>query len=94
MLSAESGVEALAIAKSQNGPIHALITDALMPGMSGPSLARQLVIQRPETKVLYISGYAEDTSLLEDARQRGEAFLQKPFALDVLAEKLRDLLTK
>ncbi len=94
VLAAESGAQALEIAGAQNGPIHVLVTDALMPGMSGPTLAKRLLGQRPDTKVLYISGYAEDASLLEDARERGESFLQKPFGLDALAEKLRVLLNK
>ena len=92
VLSAESGAHALELAGAQAGPIHALVTDTVMPGMSGPALAKKLLDSRPDTKVLYISGYAEDTSLLEDARVRGDAFLQKPFGLDSLAEKLRALL--
>ncbi|MBS1867906.1 MAG: response regulator, partial [Acidobacteria bacterium] len=94
VLAAESGAQALQMAKNESGKIDVLVTDALMPGMSGPALAKELLAQRPSTKVLYISGYAEDTSLLEDARQRGDAFLQKPFGLDSLAEKLRALLSK
>jgi len=70
------------------------LTDAVMPGMNGPALAGKLCGQRPETKVLYMSGYAEDTSLLEEANERGEGFLQKPFGLDTLAERLRELLSK
>src|SRR5215470_7098072 len=92
VLSAESGTQALELAGMQSGPIHVLVTDTVMPGMSGPALAKKLLAARPQTKVLYISGYAEDTSLLEDARVRGDAFLQKPFGLDSLAEKLRGLL--
>jgi len=92
VLSAESGAQALELAGTQSGPIHVLVTDTVMPGMSGPALAKKLLAARPETKVLYISGYAEDTSLLEDARARGDAFLQKPFGLDSLAEKLRAIL--
>jgi two-component system, cell cycle sensor histidine kinase and response regulator CckA len=92
VLSAESGAQALELAGAQTGPIHALVTDTLMPGMSGPALAKKLLEQWPSTKVLFISGFAEDTSLLEDARLRGDAFLQKPFGLDSLAEKLRALL--
>ncbi len=94
VLSAESGAQALEIAKAHPGDIHVLVTDAIMPGMNGPALAKTLLSQRPGTKVLYMSGYAEDTSLLEDARARGEAFLQKPFALDALADHLRELLNK
>jgi len=92
VLSAESGTQALELAGMQSGPIHVLVTDTVMPGMSGPALAKKLLAARPQTKVLYISGYAEDTSLLEDARVRGDAFLQKPFGLDSLAEKLRAML--
>ena len=94
VLSAESGARALELAAAHAGPIHALITDALMPGMNGPALASKLREQRTDTKVLFMSGYAEDTSLLEEARDRGEAFLQKPFGLDTLAERLRELLNK
>jgi CheY-like chemotaxis protein len=92
VLAAESGPQALEIASAQAGTIHALVTDAVMPGMSGPALAKKLLASRPETRVLYISGYAEDTSLLQDAHVRDDAFLQKPFGLDSLAEKLRALL--
>ena len=94
VLAAESGARALELAVAHPGPIHVLVTDAAMPGMNGPALAKELLGQRPETKVLYMSGYAEDASLLEEARDRGEAFLQKPFGLDTLAQRLRELLRK
>ena len=94
VLAAESATRALELAAAHPGAIHVLVTDAVMPGMNGPALAKKLIGQRPETKVLYMSGYAEDTSLLEEARDRGEAFLQKPFGLDTLAERLRELLRK
>jgi CheY-like chemotaxis protein len=94
VMAAESGARALELASAHPGPIHVLLTDAVMPGMNGPALAGKLRGQRPETKVLYMSGYAEDTSLLEEANERGEGFLQKPFGLDTLAERLRELLSK
>jgi len=94
VLAAESGARALELAAAHRGTIHVLVTDAVMPGMNGPALAKTLLGERPETKVLYMSGYAEDTSLLEEARDRGEGFLQKPFGLDTLAQRLRDLLRK
>jgi two-component system, cell cycle sensor histidine kinase and response regulator CckA len=94
VLAAESATKALELAAAHAGPIHVLVTDAVMPGMNGPALAKTLLGQRPETKVLFMSGYSEDASLLEDARERGEAFLQKPFGLDSLAERLRELLSK
>jgi len=94
VLAAESGARALELAAAHPGPIHVLVTDAAMPGMNGPALAKELLGRRPELKVLYMSGYAEDASLLEEARDRGEAFLQKPFGLDTLAQRLRELLRK
>jgi len=94
VLAAESGARALELAAAHRGTIHVLVTDAVMPGMNGPALAKTLLGERPETKVLYMSGYAEDTSLLEEARDRGEGFLQKPFGLDTLAQRLRELLRK
>ena len=93
VLTAESGARALDVAAAETGPIHALITDAAMPGMNGPALAQRLCELRPQTRVLYISGYAEDAIVLETLR-RGEAFLQKPFSLDSLAQKVRALLSE
>jgi CheY-like chemotaxis protein len=94
VLSAESGDQALELAAAESGPIHALITDAAMPGMNGPTLARRLRELRPETRVLYMSGYAEDSAVRDDTLRHGDAFLQKPFSLDALAQKLRTLLSE
>jgi len=76
----ESGARALELASAHPGPIHVLLTDAVMPGMKRAGTRRKLRGQRPETKVLYMSAYAEDTSLLEEANERGEGFLQNPSA--------------
>jgi PAS domain S-box-containing protein len=94
VLTAESAAQALDVAAAEQGPIHALITDAVMPGMNGPALAERLRAVRPQTRVLYMSGYAQDASVLENAIERGEAFLQKPFSLDMLAQKVRTLLSE
>jgi len=94
VLSAESGAQALELAASESGPIHALITDAAMPGMNGPALAKRLRELRPQTRVLYMSGYAEDSAVRDDTLRHGDAFLQKPFSLDALAQKLRTLLSE
>ena len=61
VLEAESGTEALAISREHKGPIHLLFTDVVMPGMSGRTLADQLILDRPETRVLYMSGYTGQT---------------------------------
>jgi two-component system, cell cycle sensor histidine kinase and response regulator CckA len=94
VLSAESGAQALELAASESGPIHALITDAAMPGMNGAALAKRLRELRPQTRVLYMSGYAEDSAVRDDTLRHGDAFLQKPFSLDALAQKLRTLLSE
>jgi CheY-like chemotaxis protein len=94
VLCASSGQEALALAAEHPGKIDVLITDTIMPGMDGPKLARSLRAARPETKVLYISGYTEDASLFGNGLLRGEAFLQKPFPLDNLAQKVRALVSE
>jgi two-component system, cell cycle sensor histidine kinase and response regulator CckA len=94
VLSADSGARALELAAAEGGPIHALITDAAMPGMNGPALAKRLRESRPQTRVLYMSGYAEDAGVREDAARAGDLFLQKPFSLEALAQKLRTLLSQ
>jgi signal transduction histidine kinase/ActR/RegA family two-component response regulator len=92
VLSAGNGAEALAISKRHAGPIHLLLTDAVMPGMSGRELAQRLHDVRPETKVLYVSGYTDDTVLRNGLLEAGTAFLQKPFTRDSLARKVRAVL--
>lgn len=93
VLQAGSGQEALTVASKHVGKIDVLITDTIMPGMDGPKLARSLRETRPETKVLFISGYMEDASLFGSGLLRSEAFLQKPFPLDSLAQKVRALVS-
>ena len=92
MLEAASGEEALVKAARHDGTLHMLITDALMPGMQGLELAEQLRAIRPIGKVLYISGYAEDSGILSHLPCDGEDFLQKPFGLTELATKVRELM--
>jgi len=92
VLAAEDGERALDLAERQSGQIHLLLTDAMMPRMSGLALARRLRERRPGVKVLYISGYANDAAALEGIGLENEPFLQKPFAMDELARKVRGLL--
>ncbi len=74
-------------------PIHLLLTDVVMPRGSGTELAQRLRALHPETRVLFMSGYIEDGVLPEGAGQPGAAFLQKPFAPDELARKVREVLS-
>ena len=86
VLASASSKEAIAAAEQYRGVIHLLITDIMMPGMSGRKTAECLVALRPEMKVLYVSGYG-DASSQSDAH-----FLQKPFSTEELATKIREML--
>ena len=79
LLEAENGEEALKVAELYEGPIDLLITDMVMPVMSGPHLVHAISVDRPETRVLMISGLPPDPATLEDLKCRGVHFLQKPF---------------
>jgi PAS domain S-box-containing protein len=93
VLQAGDGVEALEVAAAHGGPIHMLVTDVVMPRMSGRDLANQLTSERPDLKVLFISGYTDDTIVRHGVLDGGVAFLQKPFNLKSLAEKIREVLS-
>ena len=92
VLTASSGEEAMAVAGAHAGPIHLLLTDVVMPGMSGRQLARRLKPLRPETRVLYASGYTDDAIVQHGVLEPGAAFLQKPFTLAALSQKVREVL--
>lgn len=91
VLDAENGSAALAVARASNTPIHLLISDVVMPGQSGPELAAELLRQRPDLKILFISGYT-DSRLADPNRFATSAFLQKPFTPTVLAQRVRQVL--
>jgi two-component system cell cycle sensor histidine kinase/response regulator CckA len=69
-----------------------LITDVVMPGMSGRELSARLGVSCPQTKVLYLSGYTEDAIVHEGVVDPDTAFLQKPFTLQMLSRKVREVL--
>jgi two-component system, cell cycle sensor histidine kinase and response regulator CckA len=92
VLSAPGGAAALALALIYPAPIQLLITDVIMPGMSGVDLVRAFEVSRPELRVLYISGYADDDLTPHGLRAANVAFLAKPFPPDVLARQVRALL--
>jgi len=91
VLEALGGKEALEIANRYYGHIDLLITDIVMPGMRGWKLARLLTAQRPEMKVLYISGYTDADLLNDGTLIAGASLLEKPFSPDVLLLKLREM---
>ncbi|MCC6422133.1 MAG: response regulator [Phycisphaerales bacterium] len=93
ILEAPHGQEALRIARAHSGPIDLLVTDVVMPEMSGQQLARELGALRSDLRVLFVSGYADSDIYHEIAGQGPGHFLQKPFTPDILSRKIRDILT-
>jgi len=92
VVEARRGVEALELAARSNEPIQLLLTDVVMPGMSGRELAEQIAVSRPEIKVLYMSGYTDDAVVRHGVLTAEMAFLQKPFNMVALASKVRAVL--
>ncbi|HEX8888377.1 MAG TPA: PAS domain S-box protein [Pyrinomonadaceae bacterium] len=92
VLTATDGKDALSFCESYGGKIDLMLTDVIMPHMSGKVLAEQLAPQRPEMRVLYMSGYTDDAIVHHGALEEGIAFLPKPFAPDALAFKVREIL--
>jgi len=92
VLEAQHGVEALRVCKKHSGPIHLMISDVVMPQMSGRELAGRLALRRPEMRVLYISGYPDNAIVHHGVLETGTAFLQKPFTLNALEYKVREVL--
>ena len=86
------GEAGLAAATKHEGKIDLVITDVVMPGLGGRELVERLLKTRPGTKVLYLSGYTEDAILSEGTIENGTAFLQKPFTLQNLSRKVREVL--
>jgi two-component system cell cycle sensor histidine kinase/response regulator CckA len=91
VLEARHGVDAVRVAERHTDAIHLLITDVVMPHLSGREVAERLVTIRPEMKVLFMSGYTDHAVMHRDVTP-GAAFLQKPFTPEVLARKVRQVL--
>jgi PAS domain S-box-containing protein len=92
VLMASTPHEAIDIAKHHPGPIDLLLTDVIMPEMTGPALAAQIVAIRPGVKVIYMSGYTDKAIMEGTGLDRTIPFIQKPFATDVLVRKVREAL--
>jgi two-component system cell cycle sensor histidine kinase/response regulator CckA len=82
----------LAAAEAHDGPIHLVLTDLVMPRVSGMAAAARIRARRPDVKVLYMSGYTNAAAAHQASLPANHAFLQKPFSLDVLLRKLREVL--
>lgn len=92
VLEAENGVDALKVAENFDGDIHVLFTDMVMPEMDGKELAERLTEQRPETKVIFTSGYTADRLAETGLDITGGAFIQKPFNRKAVARIVREVL--
>jgi hypothetical protein len=92
VLQAADGPSALELLRRHTGGVDLLVTDVVMPGMSGPEVAGAVGAMRPGTYVLYISGYTDSSIGNHGMLEPGIAFLQKPFDADVLTRKVRDVL--
>jgi PAS domain S-box-containing protein len=93
VLLASAGDQALEIAARHHGRIHLLLTDVMMPGLNGRILSERLTAARPDTRVLYMSGYSDDAILRRGVKSAAAYFIQKPFSVEALANKIRETLS-
>jgi CheY-like chemotaxis protein len=94
ILEAADGVEALAVAKAWRGELDLVITDVIMPAMSGQELSSRLRQDTPDLRILYVSGYTDDAILQHGALLPNTAFLQKPFTPVTLVQRVAQVLRK
>ena len=93
VLEAENGEKALRLCEEHRGRIDLVLTDLVMPGMSGHELAGELAQHHPEIKLLFMSGYTEDSAARRDILLKGSPFLQKPFSVSDLSNAVQQALT-
>jgi two-component system cell cycle sensor histidine kinase/response regulator CckA len=92
VILASGGEEALEVMARHEGPIHLLITDVVMPGMSGRELAERVLTRHPGTRVLYASGYTEDSIVRHGVLSEEAQILTKPYSVEVLSRRVRQVL--
>jgi two-component system, cell cycle sensor histidine kinase and response regulator CckA len=92
VVEAKNSDEAEQLANKYGAKIQLLLTDVIMPGISGRELAKKLLVRQPSLRVLYMSGYTYNVIAQGGTLERGVAFLQKPFTPRVLVEKVREVL--
>ncbi len=92
VVEARNAEEAERLVESNGAKIHLLLTDVIMPGISGRELAKRILARQPSMRVLYMSGYTYNVIAQGGTLERGVSFLQKPFTPSALVEKVRDVL--
>jgi YesN/AraC family two-component response regulator len=94
VLGAPTAEHALRLADEYAGPIDLLLTDMVMPGMSGAELAERMHKVRPDARILFMSGYTDDVMVQRGILAEEALLIQKPFASDALLRKVRDILDR
>jgi CheY-like chemotaxis protein len=94
VIEAKDGVDALAVCEQLDEDIHLLLTDVVMPQMGGRELAEKLAGKYPAMRVLFTSGYTDDAIVRHGIIDEGTNFIQKPFTLDALSQKVREILDR
>ena len=94
ILMAENGHEALKVLAAHDAPVQLLLTDVIMPSMGGKELFTRIVKTHPEVKVIYMSGYTDNMIAHHGVLDKGTAFLQKPFTIQALTAKVKEVLEK
>jgi len=94
VLEAPDGGKAFMLCEAYKEPIHLILTDVVMPGMSGRKLVDRLKVIHPEMKILYMSGYTDNAILHHGILEPGTNFIQKPFTVESLPRKVREVLDK
>jgi two-component system cell cycle sensor histidine kinase/response regulator CckA len=92
VIEAVSGEEALEILEDAELHVDIMVSDVIMPGLDGPAWVREARKRRPDAKVIFVSGYAEDAFVGGESGVPNSAFLPKPFTLPELTQKVKDLL--
>lgn len=94
VITANGGAEAIELVRTLSRPVDLLVTDMVMPGMSGRDLCRELHILHPDLRVIYMSGHTQDAALHQEAETGQVDFLQKPFSVNALVELVRQVLDR
>ena len=92
MIEASGGEEALAILKRYEAPFHLILTDVIMPGESGKNIADKILQLFPGIPVIFMSGYTDDAIVHHGVLDKNTNFIQKPFSIIALVQKIRNIL--